>query len=609
MKTLLMSSMLFMAAAVMAAKPEVIPELKTWTDAPSAAVYTVGKGTQIAVPSGDKALLAHAGVFAQELGTTVRNGAAQPGDIVLKADANDATLGDEGYTLDVTQDGITVRANTPLGAFWGTRSLIQVFRAKNNTFPCGTAKDWPNHEVRGFMFDVGRKAFTMTTIRQIVELMSYYKMNDFQLHLSDNYIWLHNFPGVKTAQDVLKIDPTPGGFRLESKVPGLTSTDMFYTKQDYRDLVTFADARGVTIIPEIDVPGHALPLVKVRPDLMYTGSVGGKHDCERAAMLDLKNPETFPFVASIFDEYIDDGTFSGEVVHIGTDEYYGDAESYRAFADRMLKHIHAKGKTPRLWGSLSAKRGQTPVEGKGSQLNIWSMGWQHPVEAIKLGFDIINIVDVHTYSVPSGNGSVGGYGDDINANWLYDNWTPIAFPGTKPEQIDRSKLLGGAWAIWNDNSFLTDFGLCGRDLLPRIQKNCAVIAQKTWNESRMSTRDYQGFLKLIQEVGTPVDVTIPTWEKTWTVTCNPLDGARVLAEGDETTVYAVSPVNGKVGFRREGSQYTFDYTLPAGKPVALTIKASERKVELFADGQPVGGVPTRQFWPDSCKFFTLPKPE
>lgn len=615
MKTLLLSAMLMTGALVWGAKPEVIPELRQWTDANETEVYTLSKSTRIVIPEDACAdLEAYATVFAKDLGLAlVRESkgflfsgkAARKGDIILTVKP-DPKANAESYTLSVAKNGIRVEAPTPLGAFWGTRSLLQVFRANGGAFPCGEAKDWPDYPIRGFMFDCGRKPFTLTTLRQLVDICSYYKLNDFQLHLSDNYIWLQNFPGVKTAGDVLKLEPSAGGFRLESNVKGLTSTDIAYTKADYKALVRYAADRGVKLVPELDVPGHALAMVRVRPDLMYKGSVGNKHDCERAAMLDLTNPETFPFVASIFDEYIDGGVFSGDVVHIGTDEYYGDSESYRAFADRMLKHIRAKGKTPRLWGSLSHKRGKTEVTSDGVQMNIWSLGWQNPRDALKAGYDIINILDVYTYVVPSGRNNIGGYGDDLDTKFLYEKWNP-AFFGNQSVEPDNPKLLGGAWAMWNDNAFLTDFGLTGRDLLARIRRNCATIAQKTWDREPPALT-YAGFLRRIAANGSPVCVALPQWERTYAITRTG-DAPLKLAEGDETDLWAVSPVNGKVGFRREGAQYTFDYALPKGREVALTFRATPKSIELWADGRPVGGVPKRQYHPDSCKFFSVPAPE
>jgi hexosaminidase len=599
------------ASVAWCAKPDVIPELKQWTD--GSGVYTMGRTSRVVVAAdASEALKVHAATFAAELGVPCVTEAAdtrEPGAIVLRTtttqpmDALDA----ERYWVEATPEQIVITGKTPVATFWGTRTVLQVLNAQQQSFPCGVAEDWPDYRVRGFMFDCGRKPFTLTTLRQIVDVCAYYKLNEVQLHLSDNYIWLHNYPGVKTPEDVLRLEPSAGAFRLESKIPGLTSQDIAYSKQDYRDLTAYAATRGVTLVPEIDVPGHALAMVRVRPDLMYKGSVGKKHDCERAAMLDLTHPETYPYVASIFDEYIDEGVFSGDIVHIGTDEYYGDNESYRAFADQMLKHILAKGKTPRLWGSFTRKTGKTPVIAKGVQMHIWSLDWETPTDAIAAGYDIVNILDKSAYVVPNGTGNVGAYGDELDTKFLWEKWTPAYFG--KMGSIDpmSKQLLGGAWAMWNDNSFLTDPGLCGRDLLPCIRRTSAVFAQKTWKRGNPEAT-YGQFLSNLEKVGSPVDVKAPQWTRSYAVT-RTNDAPLKLAEGDETDLWAVSPVNGQVGFRCEGAQYTFNYTLPKDREVALTFRATPRKVELIVDGRPVGGVPKRQFYPESCRYYSLPEPE
>ncbi len=617
--TLLLLS--FLATSIAwCAKPNVIPELRQWADTPDAKPFTLTADTRVVIPENAcPELERYAQTFAQDIQREcVREASswwrsilfmtekAQPGDILLKV-FPEPEKNQEGYQLVASDAGVTITAPTALGAFWGTRTLLQVLDNQDNTFPAGVADDWPRYSVRGFLFDCGRKPFTLTTLRQIVKICSYYKLNDLQLHLNDNYIWLHNYPGVKTAEDVLNFEPSPGAFRLESQVKGLTSTDLSYSKEEFRALVEEAQGLGVKIIPELDVPGHALALVRVRPDLMYKGSVGNKHDLERAAMLDLSNPETLPFVKSIFDEYIDSDIFQQSVVHIGTDEYYGDAESFRKFNDAMIRYIQSKGKTPRFWGSLSTKRGKTPVTPNGNaQMHIWSLGWQNPREALEQGFDIINILDSWVYVVPSGTGSVGPYGDDIDARRLYEHWTPENFFNQSVD-ANNPHLLGGAWAMWNDNAFLTDPGLCGRDLLPNIQKNCAVVAQKTWNTSKAIP--YPEFEKTFKAQAATLEATKPAaWSLTYTVTLPEGEAPVLLASGDETDLYAVSPVNGKVGFRREGAQYTFDVTLPKGEPVTLTFHSANRETWISVNGKKLDLKPVRQHHNDALRYCTLPIP-
>lgn len=583
-----------------AERPSTIPSIKEWTDGTGAAFKPTAGTRVVTAKNAPKALVAYAKDFAHELGVAYASGAMRPKDIEL-ALVDSPDFGREGYSIEASADRVCVRAKTALGAYWATRTLKQCFDRKGE-FPAGTAKDAPDYPVRGFMFDCGRKPFALSTLKKIVDVCSYYKLNDLQLHLSDNYIWLYNYPGVKTAQDVLALEPTAGGFRLESKVKGLASTDVCYTKDEFRALVGYARRKGVKIVPELDVPGHALQFVRVRPDLMYKGSVGNHHDLERAAMLDLSNPDTFQFITGVFDEYIDGGVFANDIVHIGTDEYYGDSESYRAFADRLLKHIKSKGKTPRLWGSFSVKKGSTPVVSDGVEMNIWAMNWQNPVAAVDAGYNIINILDRWTYVVPNGRGNIGPYGDDIDAKAMYEQWGPRAFPGVAPDRLPKEKVLGGAWAMWNDNSFLTDPGLCGRDLLARIGKNCAVVSERTWREGA-APRTYDEFYGIVsgdlKTLGVadpaPVSKTFKTGKT-----------AKPLYRTDEVTLWASSPVNGNVGFRREGSEYTFDYAIPAGKTVELTFESANRQAVLKVNGIPTGGVPRREHYPEACRYFTLP---
>ena len=164
------------------------------------------------------------------------------------------------------------------------------------------------------------------------------------------------------------------GFRVETDVVGengekLTS-DEHYTKEEMQEIIKLAKALHINLVPEIDTPGHALSFVKVRPDLMYKGQLSArKHNVERVAMLDLDNKyeETLAFVKSVYDKLLDgeDAPLRGvSTVHIGTDEYYGSPESYRRYVNDMIQYIKGKGLTPRIWGSLSAKQGTTPVDWK-----------------------------------------------------------------------------------------------------------------------------------------------------------------------------------------------------------------------------------------------------
>ncbi|OFK72036.1 hyaluronoglucosaminidase, partial [Streptococcus sp. HMSC034E03] len=409
----------------------------------------------------------------------------------------DKGYGKEGYGITIKDGVITVEAATNAGAFYATRTLLQMGETDLQN---GEIRDFPSFSHRGFMLDTGRKFIPYDTLVDIMLNMAYYKMNDLQLHLNDNYIFLKDHLAGKnlTPQEeldyVLKNAKT--GFRVETDVVGdngekLTSKE-HYTKEEMQEIIKLAKALHINLVPEIDTPGHALSFVKVRPDLMYKGRLSErKHNVERVAMLDLDNKydETLAFVKSVYDKLLDgeDAPLHGvSTVHIGTDEYYGNPESYRRFVNDMIQYIKGKGYTPRIWGSLSAKPGSTPVDWKDVEVDIWSIGWQRPADAIAQGAKIINITDIPTYSVPSGSNSQGGYGDYASYERQYNSWTPNDFTTGGGPRLEASNpnIIGGGHAVWNDNIDLHETGLTSYDIFKRFFKSMQTTAERTWGSDR-----------------------------------------------------------------------------------------------------------------------------
>ena len=407
--------------------------------------------------------------------------------------------GKEGYGITIQDGVITIEAATNTGAFYATRTLLQMGESNLRN---GEIRDFPSFSHRGFMLDTGRKFIPYDTLVDIMLNMAYYKMNDLQLHLNDNYIFLKEHLAGKnlTQEEELKyvLEHAKTGFRVETDIVGkngqkLTS-DEHYTKEEMQNLIKLAKALHINLVPEIDTPGHALSFVKVRPDLMYQGSLSdyrGKHNVERVAMLDLDNKydETLAFVKSVYDKLLDgpDAPLHGvSTVHIGTDEYYGSRESYRRYVNDLIKYIKGKGYTPRIWGSLSAKRGKTAVDWKDVEVDIWSIGWQQPKEAIAQGAKIINITDIPTYSVPNGNNRQAAYGDYANYETQYNSWTPNDFRTGHGPLLEASNpnIIGGGHAVWNDNIDLHETGLTSYDIFKRFFKSMQTTAERTWGSDR-----------------------------------------------------------------------------------------------------------------------------
>ncbi|WP_434349820.1 SIALI-17 repeat-containing surface protein [Streptococcus sp. KHUD_014] len=479
-------------------KPAVAPAVQQWYG--TEGKTSISADTVISV--GDSGFDQEAKFYQTDLqsrGLEIATGDQSAQNRIEFKKVEDKGYGKEGYGITIKDGVITVEAATNAGAFYATRTLLQM---GEKDLQNGEIRDFPSFSHRGFMLDTGRKFIPYDTLVDIMLNMAYYKMNDLQLHLNDNYIFLKDhLAGKNLSQDeeleyVLKNAKT--GFRVETDVVGengekLTS-DEHYTKEEMQEIIKLAKALHINLVPEIDTPGHALSFVKVRPDLMYKGSLSdyrGKHNVERVAMLDLDNKyeETLAFVKSVYDKLLDgeNAPLHGvSTVHIGTDEYYGNPESYRRFVNDMIQYIKGKGYTPRIWGSLSAKPGSTPVDWKDVEVDIWSIGWQRPADAIAQGAKIINITDIPTYSVPSGSNSQGGYGDYASYERQYNSWTPNDFTTGGGPRLEASNpnIIGGGHAVWNDNIDLHETGLTSYDIFKRFFKSMQTTAERTWGSDR-----------------------------------------------------------------------------------------------------------------------------
>ncbi len=631
--------------------PNILPELQEWKgntgvftfEETSKVIYTEDslKAAATALVNDYKAITGKTIVAVKGDASSAVNG-----DVVLSL-TTDKTKGlmDEGYLLTVNSK-VLVEAETAQGAYFATRTILQSIKTTDN-IPCGVARDYPLYKVRGFILDVGRKTFTMDFLEDVVQEMAWYKMNDLQVHLNDNYIFLENYSN--TGRDPMS---AYSGFRLESDIKkggnnglnkaDLTSKDVFYTKDEFRTFIKESRNYGVNIVPEFDTPAHSLALTKVRPDLR-TGTNGREND-----HLDLRNQydKCIEFVQSIFNEYMGkdlaNPVFDSEtIIHIGADEYTADKEAYRKFTDEMLKFVQASGRTARVWGSLSSLTGKTPVIAKDVQMNLWNTGWANMDKMYEQGFDLINCDDGQYYVVPN----AGYYYDYLNDNVLYNN--AINKQNTTIPNGDK-QMIGGAIAVWNDMIDEKDNGVSEYDVYDRIRNAIPLFGAKTWGKNQKDlnaakeTRNLLGdapqtdfgyhfdsvdneYLNLSMDElkdtsankieitsgknSSVVDVDgrkalklngkesyINTSLKTIGLgndlrvkvkrTSDSKD-EQILFESPYGSIKAVQKGTGKVGFTRENHDYSFDYTLPVNEWVELEFKNVLNRTTLLVNGEVV----------------------
>lgn len=468
-------------------KPYVIPEIKEWIGLEGKCFITSESTIRVGQINRE-ALLPIATILKQDMSEMMGldlkveiGGEPKQSDIYLQLDDEDRAIGEEGYLIHI-RDYIALTALSKKGAFYATRTLLQILRRQNNSIPQGIIRDYPRYKKRGFMLDVGRRFSSIEALRQYVKLMAWYKMNDFQIHLNDNEI---HFDDTKWRTEY-------AAFRLECDTyKGLAAQDGYYTKKEFGELIDFAKQYSVDIVPEIDTPAHSLAFVQYDETLALGPGKGRDH-------LNIMKEDTYRFVDDLFEEYMreDEPTFRFQDVHIGTDEYFGtheELEAFRAYTDRYLRWIKAKGRTPRLWGNLSSFKGKTPVISEGVIINIWSLDWVDAIEMIKAGYDIINSDDTRLYIVPNAD----YYRDYLDKENLFNQWEPNMFRDAYTIPAGHPKLLGGAFSIWND---MITIKVSEDAIYDRAKEGIQVLGQKLW--SRDFSGDYKQFNRVCKEVDT-----------------------------------------------------------------------------------------------------------
>lgn len=565
-------------------KPTVIPELLSWSGAQG--VWKLPKEILV---EGDAAFCAE---FIRELNVLLPEGFA-----VSKSDNPESAhirftrrkgKESETYTLSIDDKGVNISSKGDIGLYWGSRTLLQMLAQTPTELPCGTAWDAPRYEVRGFMLDVARLPIPMDYVKDVVRLMSWYKMNDLQLHLNDNYIFHEHY--VRKGEDPFR--KSYAAFRLESKFKGedgtpLTAQDLSYSKEEFRRLVKFAGERGVRIVPEFDAPGHALSFTRVRPDLIYQGPM--QHVERRCEMLDAANPKTLAFMGKVWDEYLQEPNpvFKDcPVVHVGSDEFFGSAEDYRKFTNGLLKHIQSRKHTPRFWGSLKAKPGQTPVQAAGVQMNLWSRDWSSAWQSVTAGYDVITTFDRDLYVVPF----AGYYRADNNRRGLYENWIPNRF-GSETLPAGHPQLLGAAFAVWNDEIDRLHKGYGAHDIWGSIEGLVNVLAQKMWGQPR-APRSFDEHDALVSRIS-HIPFCNPLCRNTTRFSIVPEALPMSLKKGSKGPDYhltmelemAAAPEPGKEQVLLESAQGKL---LAAGKDGRITLKRNDSIEFAYRAKLPVG---------------------
>ena len=302
---------------------------------------------------------------------------ANPANVTVMRAAIDgprADLAAEAYRLRIAQDGVTITASDPRGERYARVTLRQLERLTGGRVPCGTVTDWPEYRWRGLMHDCGRNFLSLDSVRKTLDLMAAYKYNLFHWHLTEYYGWRLESKKYPMLQ-------APWAFRRQMS--------RFYTQKEFREIVDYAAARGITVMPELDVPGHSLA---------FRRGLGIEHMAEARVkqiicdlideLCSLATPEEMPFI------------------HLGTDEARTPWEMVPdSFCPAWAAQVRKNGREPVGWTPGKPMIGE---DGLKSVKMIWHAGLQPDVDERAFdtvrfyfgGYDAVDLIYSAAFTKP-----------------------------------------------------------------------------------------------------------------------------------------------------------------------------------------------------------------
>ena len=331
--------------------------------------------------------------------------------IVLTIDPKVA--GAEAYRLSVNNKQVTIAASTPAGVFYGIQTLRKSLPVQTTgeaiTLPAVTVADAPRFGYRGMMLDCARHFFPLSFVKKFIDILAMHNMNVFHWHLTEDQGWrleIKSHPEL-TAKSSMRSGTVIGhNATVDDSIPH----GGFYTQQEAREIVEYARQRHITVIPEIDMPGHMLAALAAYPELGCTGGpyeVGHRWGVYKDVLC-LGKESTYKFVQDVIDEVVD--IFPAKYFHIGgdesptvmwekcpkclqkaKDENTDIKHLQQYFTNRVEKYLNGKGKSIIGWDEI--------LEGKINQ-SATIMSWrgvEPGLKAAKQGHDVIMTPSSHVY--------------------------------------------------------------------------------------------------------------------------------------------------------------------------------------------------------------------
>ncbi len=422
----------------------------------------------------------------------------QSSDVNLELLTN-SELPDEGYQLLIHAQGVTIHSSSPAGELYALVSLAQLLAQQPQQLACQRIEDQPRFDYRGQMLDCSRHFHPISTIKQLLEQMCWLKLNRFHWHLTDDEGWrlqLDCYPEL-TSKGAWR----GPGLALEAQFgSGCQAYGGFYSKAEVREVLDFAAARNILVIPEIDIPGHARALIKSLPALLVEPEDKSEYISIQQYRDNVLNPglaSTYQVLETILAEVAD--LFPGPYIHLGADEVPEGVwlqspacqakaaalglESVRDLQGVLLRHLQdflrARGKALIGW--------EEAIEGdklaKDASLCSWR-GIDAGIKAANAGYPVIMCPAQYTYFDLAWNNDIHEFGvlwaGPLNLKTSYE-YEPLNEQLT-PQGSD--KIMGVQSQLWCEGVETVD--QVHYLLFPRL----LATAETGWSQ----TKDWQRFL-------------------------------------------------------------------------------------------------------------------
>ena len=446
----------------------------------------------------------------------IETGTADSDDVNVISFAVDSSLkcGKEGYKLGVTKDTIKLTGKTPQGVFLGVQTILQLLpeeitqSAEKNgekcwCLPCVKIEDEPRYQWRGMHLDVCRHYFSVDFIKKYIDYLAMHKMNTFHWHLTEDQGWrieIKKYPKLTTVGATRDASPVYGN---RNKLDGKQYGPYFYSQEQVKDIVAYAKKRYITVIPEIELPGHSLAALVAYPKL---GCTGGPYKvrCKWGVEPDVYcagKEESFEFLQDVLDEVLE--LFPSKIIHIGGDEcpksrwhkcplcqkrmkdegLKNEHELQSYFIQRIEKYLNKKGRTIIGWDEI--------LEG-GLAPNASVMSWRGNkggIHAANMGHNVVMSPNSHCYfdhyqgSRQTEPEAIGGF-LPLEKVYTFDP-TPDNLPKDKHKYI-----LGGQANVWTE--YIPTAEHCEYMLLPRL----TALSETLWSTKESRNWDnFEGRLK------------------------------------------------------------------------------------------------------------------